>query len=495
MKQFKKILTLALVLVLALSVMSLTAFAADGTTITINPSTPTDAAPDSAQPTYTYYVFMKASIGAGNAVSYYVETEALANALDALKVGDADLFTVTKAAGANQWYVTINKKDANANTEFTGEEVAAALATIKSNASATGTATKGADNSTISLAYDAYVLIESSLGTKLIVDTYKTNTVNEKNTYPKNTKTEDKSTAEIGEVVTYTVTVDIPANVAEKPITVVDTITNGLTLNPTITVTGSADTLTFTQTGTVAAVAADSSANPPVAGSKAATVYTAEIPAATVKANAGKTLTLTYTATVNENAVVNDPEINKAHIEYDNFKTVDVAVEVKTFGFDLEKVDKDNHNTKLKDVEFKLTRDVTDNGTTTTYYYTPGTDSGNVNEARFVATEKTVKTDENGKISFVGLHAGTYTLTEVSNPNSGYNMLASAITVIVSDDGNITVADGGTVQSNVLIVENGKGTVLPSTGGIGTTIFYVVGGLLLVGAGVVLVTRKRVDED
>lgn len=459
-----------------------------GTTITIQPQTPTGdngvgADSSTTLPDYTYWVFMKASIGSGGAVSYYVEDATKASALDALKVGDADLFTVTKAAGADQWFVTINKK--SDNSEFTGEEVAAALATNKSNAIATGTATKGTDSSTISLDYDGYVLIESSLGTKYIVDTYKTSSVQEKNTYPSNTKTEDKSNAEIGEVVTYTVEVNIPTSVANKDIKVVDTISKGLTLATAITVAGDTSTgeeittLTFSEN-------TDYTADP--AGS--AKQYIATIPAATVLANKGKKLTLTYTATVNENAVVNTAEKNKAHIEYDNFVTKDVEVEVKTFGFELKKVDKDSPSTTLSGVKFTLTNA---NGE----YYTPGTDSESVDEDRFPSTntKAEVETDSNGKVTFVGLHAGTYTLTETENPNAGYNLLASAITITVGDNGSISVSGGGTVSGNVLTVENAKGSTLPSTGGMGTTLFYVVGSALVVGAGVLLIARKRMGSE
>ena len=465
MKTMKKILTLFVVV--AMLFVTTNVIAAD-TTVTIKPQTPNPSGTGTTLPDYTYWVFMKASVGTDGSVSYYVEDQTKATALDNLKVGNDDLFTVTKAAGAEKWNVVINKK--SNNSSFSGEEVAAALATNKTNAIATGSATKGESNSTITLAYDAYLLIESSLGTKLILETFTTKTVNEKNNYPGNTKTEDKSTAEIGEVVTYTVTVSIPDTVAQKDIIVVDTITDGLTLNTAVSVTGSGtgeasiSELTFTQTGTISA---DNNANPAV---KAAKVYTATIPASKVIANARKTLTLTYTATVNENAVVNDPEVNKAHIEYDNFKTVDVSVQVKTFGFDLVKVDKTNPNTKLADVTFTLKNNNNE-------YYKVPTSSTSADEDRFVPVESgssvpTVATDSNGQISFAGLHAGTYTLTEISNPHAGYNMLDSAITITVANDGTVT-ANSGLVSSNVLTVENAKGSVLPTTGGIGTTVFQI----------------------
>lgn len=109
--------------------------------------------------------------------------------------------------------------------------------------------------------------------------------------------------------------------------------------------------------------------------------------------------------------------------------------------------------------------------------------------------------DANGNISFVGLYEGTYTLTEIKAPE-GYNLLAAPLTVVITfDEANerwsATVdgvdvnMDSGSINYNV---ENNAGVVLPSTGGIGTTIFYVIGGILVVGAGVLLVTKKRMSS-
>ena len=123
--------------------------------------------------------------------------------------------------------------------------------------------------------------------------------------------------------------------------------------------------------------------------------------------------------------------------------------------------------------------------------------------------------DADGKINFKGLGAGTYTLTEVVTP-TGYNT-ADPITFTIEITVPETISTGteaatysvkdisptgttiglngndaktGIYETNVI---DKSGTELPSTGGIGTTIFYVVGTLLVIGAGVVLVTRRRMD--
>ena len=99
-----------------------------------------------------------------------------------------------------------------------------------------------------------------------------------------------------------------------------------------------------------------------------------------------------------------------------------------------------------------------------------------------VSNFKTVATD---KITITGVDSDsdhTYSLVEVEAP-AGYNKLDSAKSITV-DSTNALVSE----------IENNTGTVLPSTGGIGTTIFYVIGAILVIGAGVVLVSRRRMNS-
>lgn len=111
--------------------------------------------------------------------------------------------------------------------------------------------------------------------------------------------------------------------------------------------------------------------------------------------------------------------------------------------------------------------------------------------------------NDKGVLTFEGLGEGTYTITEIIAPN-GYNRLKTPITVVISAkealdkcEWTVTV-DGKTVMAvdNLFAfnVENNAGAQLPSTGGIGTTIFYVVGSVLVIGAAVVLITRKRMGK-
>lgn len=114
--------------------------------------------------------------------------------------------------------------------------------------------------------------------------------------------------------------------------------------------------------------------------------------------------------------------------------------------------------------------------------------------------------DENGVLTFKGLGEGTYTIKEIVAPN-GYNLLKDEITITITADAKLTgctwtVKDSNgkalSVDSNhlyELTVENNAGAELPSTGGIGTTVFYVLGGLLVVCAGVLLITKRRMNKN
>ena len=114
--------------------------------------------------------------------------------------------------------------------------------------------------------------------------------------------------------------------------------------------------------------------------------------------------------------------------------------------------------------------------------------------------------NENGVLTIEGLNAGTYTITELAAPE-GYNLLNLPIELVVNSvvdqdtktcDWSATVdGENAAIENNVikLTVKNNQGSELPSTGGIGTTLFYVLGGMLVLSACVILITRKRVNAE
>ena len=115
-------------------------------------------------------------------------------------------------------------------------------------------------------------------------------------------------------------------------------------------------------------------------------------------------------------------------------------------------------------------------------------------------------TDENGALTVRGLDTGKYYLEEIKT-NEGYNLLESAVEINISatysntkkEEATVSVeySVDGTTQgtSETVKIANSKGNTLPSTGGIGTTIFYVIGGILVAAVVVILVTKRRMIEE
>lgn len=137
--------------------------------------------------------------------------------------------------------------------------------------------------------------------------------------------------------------------------------------------------------------------------------------------------------------------------------------------------------------------------TTTKYTRTISTEWVTVSKD---VTAKAV-TGDDGKLIFSGLAEGTYTITEIKAPD-GYNLLTAPITVIIEwaapENGTdckwIETTDAADVNAGIITmtVANFSGATLPSTGGMGTTVFYLVGGVLVVGAAILLISKKRMNS-
>ena len=262
------------------------------------------------------------------------------------------------------------------------------------------------------------------------------------------------------------------------------------------------------------------------------------------------TFTVEYEAVLNDAAVLASSEdvsnynSNKVQLDYSNYSTPDYEVKVYTHEFDLIKYYQDktaDPATKkiLKDAEFKLYRDtqVGENGKLKSdaepIKFVKTDDVYRVWDGFYVVPQGSTTTDTltsaTGQYNIEGLDVGFYYLEETKAPD-GYNKLANMIKIEIkavnSGDTTATVhtevaantgvttgsngtieytmgvagtaaatVNGDTYASGGVAVENNSGTVLPSTGGIGTTIFYVVGSVLVIAAGVLLVTKKRMGRD
>lgn len=215
-------------------------------------------------------------------------------------------------------------------------------------------------------------------------------------------------------------------------------------------------------------------------------------------------ITVTYSATLNENAVIGnvDKNTNETWLKYgDSQSTQPKTTTTKTFEMNVFKFYKDKKNsdkeTGLAGATFKLTKDSQDAeniGFVKTSNKTATNDVYRVAKKGEAGTVTTITSPNSGEFTIQGLGAGTYYLTETQQP-AGYNKLANAIKVEITNDGKVQVEKPeGLTTVDKVEVENKTGTVLPSTGGAGTTMIYLIGGALVLGSGVVLATKRRVKN-
>ncbi|WP_419031051.1 SpaH/EbpB family LPXTG-anchored major pilin [Holdemanella porci] len=204
-------------------------------------------------------------------------------------------------------------------------------------------------------------------------------------------------------------------------------------------------------------------------------------------------ITVTYSATLNENAVIGnvDKNTNETWLKYgDSQSTQPKPTTTKTFEMKVFKFykDKNDSNTEkgLDGAVFTLSKNP--NGTDPIKLINKGSNTYRVAKKDETNTITEVITPDNGRFTIQGLGAGTYYLTEIQQP-AGYNKLSGPVTVVIDENGKVRVGES---EANPVKVENKTGTVLPSTGGAGTTMIYLIGGALVLGSGVVLVTKRRV---
>ena len=487
MKHVKKLASVLLALVMALALAS-TAFAEGETgSITIN-----DAV---VGQTYTIYQILDLeSYNASTNAYAYKATTAWKSFVESTDIKDVYLKTDT------QGYVTwVESADAAAFAKLAQKY--AKDNSIGNQGSVTATTT------TVSFTgLDlGYYLVDTTLGTLCSLDTTTPNVVmEEKNEVPTNVKTveEDstgnygeKNDADIGQTVNFKST--ITAQAGAENYVFHDTMSAGLTYTSVTGITLNGTTVDASNYTVVT-----KTTTPAVTDGCTFEVRFTQAFCDTLKAN--DQIVISYTATLNENAVVGLPgNPNTSTLSYGNSgdeshtpsgTTPPSETVTYTWDLDILKYGNGNESNVLKDAKFVLlNNNKTKVATVVNGKITGWADVPTAGEGGSITwpANAVLTTGENGKIEIDGLDADTYYLRETQAP-AGYNKLAEDKEVKIT---GATTVDGKLTYTTVVAkINNQTGAELPSTGGIGTTIFYVVGGVLVVGAAVLLVTKKRMER-
>ena len=383
------------------------------------------------------------------------------------------------------------------NDAAKAEIAKAAVAFAKANGVVAETKEAESENVLFDGLTPGYYAIDTSLGTVCaLVNADSTFTTVEKNAKPDIDKfvQEDRddswgkvNDADINQVVNYKSTITVGFGVTNYVMH--DTMDAGLTFNAdSIAVAGATEGVDYTVTTGCA---------------DGCTFEIAFTDAFIATVGRGNTFDVTYSATLNENAQVEyedgrgyEGNKNTVYLEYFNETKVESdkhETVTYTWKLDVFKYTKEGENkTPLAGATFQLLK-----GGDTIYFkdvtVTDGIPTYVVVAEGTEGAKTDIVTTDKGEFVIIGLDEGTYTLTETKAPD-GYNRANDMEVIIGSehDDANLdaeyTINDA---TPATIEVENKTGGLFPETGGIGTTIFYVVGALLMLAAVVVLVSKKR----
>ena len=479
MKHMKRFVALFAALALVLA-MAAPAFADEPTTgsITINKAT--------AGTTYTAYKIFDLD---------YVKETTTTKASYAY-TADTNWKAFVTGSGAGAAYVDYNEKTGAVTAKNTFDEeqapafAKAALAYAQGNSAIIGeTATADASGKVEFKNLDlGYYVVDTPMGALCVLDSTIPNVnVNEKNEVPSVEKKvkagntyEASNTAKIGDTVEFETKIKVKKGAANYVLH--DKMDAGLTLDSAsikVTVDGADVTSDTTKCTIKTTGMTDADCTFEI---EFADTYVAEL------GLADKTIVVTYNATLNSNAVVGGTgNKNETYLKYgNNNDTTHGKTTTYTYEFDVVKTN--DANQLLEGAVFSL---YASEGATTpmnlvevsTGVYRLPTTGETASVTQFTA----------GKVTIQGLANGDYYLEEITAPK-GYNKLDHRVKITIKDENLKANTTENAYTDGGVKVENKAGTTLPGTGGIGTTIFYLIGGGLMVAAAVLLIAKKRMEN-
>ncbi|MBM6775229.1 SpaH/EbpB family LPXTG-anchored major pilin [Olsenella profusa] len=338
-------------------------------------------------------------------------------------------------------------------------------------------------SATITDLEEGYYFVDTTTGTMCILNTTGATDIVEKNETPtveKKVTNDDKDSAQVGDTVNFEITIN--AKPGAENYVLHDDMSDGLTLTQDSIVVKAGET-------TLTSPADYSIAYPTGEGTDGCDFEITFTKTYLDSITTDTTITVTYSAVLNENAVTGtDPETNKAILNYgENNDVTTTPAETKTYTYDFDLTKTDENEQPLTGAEFSLYSQ--EEGGTAINLVDLGNGNYRVATSTDQNTTTTIVVNSEGKATVDGLAGKNYWLEETKAPN-GYNMLTERKVVTFNDTNTPATDDFAAVT-----VENHAGTELPSTGGMGTTALYAVGAALVIGAGVTLVVRRRASHE